>query len=609
MADLASGAIVKAYLLRQSEQRARQLALLNELGRLLSGTLDIQELQRRVVSGARRLLGCRAARLWLADPHAEGGWRLVSVQGPLEEEDLPERPSDWALQAVARKGPLCWPAQEEGGEVASPPVSPGHTALVVPLLSQEEALGLLEVMDKEDGSRFTTDDSQLLLAFAGQAAVAFENARLYAQTDQALAARVEELSALELIDRELNASLDLDQAMRITLEWAVRRTRTPRGVIGLLQEEGNALQVLATVGLDAEQQKALEENGLPLSTPALRRAVQTLRVQHLHGASDEQAFVLSLKSQTQAVVPIPREGKAIGLLVLERETPEGYAPEELEFLTRLVEHAAIAIANAQLYEAIQEANKAKSDFVSFVAHELKTPMTSIRGYADLLFSGVVGELNENQRNFLGIIRSNVERMAALVSDLADISRIEAGRLRLNFQRVSVVETVRGVVQSLEKQIEEKGQTLVLEVPEDLPEVWADPMRLTQVLTNLLSNAYKYTPPGGRITLRAELSRNRWDPEGPPQVVHITVEDTGLGIHPDEQPRIFQRFFRSEADRDAREQPGTGLGLYITKTLVEMQGGQIWFESVYREGTTFHFTVPVATAAQKPGEQEAASAGE
>ena len=125
-----------------------------------------------------------------------------------------------------------------------------------------------------------------------------------------------------------------------------------------------------------------------------------------------------------------------------------------------------------------------------------------------------------------------------------------------------------------------------------------------MLTNLVSNAYKYTPEGGQIRLRAEVTANRWDPEGAPEVVHVMVQDTGLGIHPDEQPRIFQRFFRSEADREAREAPGTGLGLYITKTLVEMQGGQIWFESEYRKGTTFHFTIPVAAAVEMTPEASA-----
>jgi signal transduction histidine kinase len=200
-------------------------------------------------------------------------------------------------------------------------------------------------------------------------------------------------------------------------------------------------------------------------------------------------------------------------------------------------------------------------------------------------------VTDAQSNFLSTIRSNVNRMATLVSDLADISRIEAGRLRLEFSSVAITEVVEEVVRSTQGQIEEKEQGLVVDVPEDLPPVWGDRTRLIQVLTNLVSNAHKYTPDGGEIQIRAEAGPNAWDPEGAPEVVHLAVMDNGIGISPEDQRKIFQKFFRSE-DEKAREAPGTGLGLNITKNLVEMQGGRIWFESVFREGTTFHFTVPV-----------------
>ncbi len=608
MADLAAGAIVKAHLLRQSDQRARQLALLNEMGRTITGTLDLRTLQERLLESARRLLNCAAARLWLQDP-ASGSWEVAAQKDPeaLFGDDSAEQA--WVLQAVEQQRPLCWPPQrdEAAQKVDSgPPLAQARTVLAVPLLTQDRAIGVLVVADKIDGSRFTEDEGQLLLALAGQAAVAIENARLYAQTDQALAARVEELSAMELIDRELNASLDLTQAMRITLEWALRRTHSHAGLIGLVREEERIVQIIAEKGFGAVVDP-YRHAGLPLAWPGLQQALLSASIQRLSDVEGPGDFALLSQSRAQLVVPILREGRMIGVLLLESPDPGAYRAEEVEFLARLVEHAAIAIANAQLYEAVQEANRAKSEFVSFVAHELKTPMTAIRGYADLLRSGVVGPLNDNQRNFLDVIRANVERMAALVSDLADISRIEAGQLRLNFQRVAVPKAVEEVVRSLGPQIEAKGQHLILEVPEDLPDVWADPIRLVQILTNLVSNAHKYTPEGGTIRIKAALSANEWDPDGPPQVIHIAVEDTGLGIHPEEQSRIFQRFFRSENDRDAKEQPGTGLGLYITKNLVEMQGGKIWFESEYRQGTTFHFTVPVATAEQMaPQDDEAQS---
>jgi signal transduction histidine kinase len=148
------------------------------------------------------------------------------------------------------------------------------------------------------------------------------------------------------------------------------------------------------------------------------------------------------------------------------------------------------------------------------------------------------------------------------------------------------------VRSTHRQIEEKQQTLVINVPENLPALWSDHSRLEQVLVNVVSNAHKYTPQGGQIELAAEDCDNQWDPGGPARVVHIWVADNGIGINDEDQKKIFQKFFRSE-DPKTREVTGTGLGLNITKSLVEMQGGRIWFESEYRKGTVFHFTVPVS----------------
>jgi signal transduction histidine kinase len=164
-------------------------------------------------------------------------------------------------------------------------------------------------------------------------------------------------------------------------------------------------------------------------------------------------------------------------------------------------------------------------------------------------------------------------------------------MRLEFSAVAISEIVEEVVRSTQAQVAGKQQTLTPSIPDTLPQVWGDKTRLIQVLTNLVSNAHKYTPESGQIKIRAVERNNVWDPEGANQVVLVSVEDNGIGIKPEDQKRIFQKFFRSE-DQKAREAPGTGLGLNITKNLVDMQGGQIWFDSEYRQGTTFYFTVPV-----------------
>jgi signal transduction histidine kinase len=197
-----------------------------------------------------------------------------------------------------------------------------------------------------------------------------------------------------------------------------------------------------------------------------------------------------------------------------------------------------------------------------------------------------------QANFLGTIRANIERMNTLVSDLNDMSKIEVGRLRLDFKSLRLSDSIETVVRSTKKQIEEKQQALTLNIPSDLPMIWADRTRLEQALVNLVSNAHKYTPTGGVLEVAAEHCPNQWDPNGVAEVVHIWVKDNGIGINEEDQKKIFQKFFRSD-DSKTREVTGTGLGLNITKSLVEMQGGRIWFESEFRKGTIFHLTVPLS----------------
>jgi signal transduction histidine kinase len=267
-------------------------------------------------------------------------------------------------------------------------------------------------------------------------------------------------------------------------------------------------------------------------------------------------------------------------------------PNELNFLVRLCEHASIAIVNSQLYAQVQEANQAKSDFVSLVAHELKNPMTSIKGYTELLATGAVGAITPAQGNFLTTIRNNTDRMNTLVSDLNDLTKIEAGSMRMEPKALDLHEIVNEVVRSTKKQLDEKQQILNLIIEERLPDVWADPNRLLQILINLVSNAHKYTPTNGEIAIIAERSNEDGgvDPFG--NFIHLQVSDNGFGISEKDQQMIFQKFFRSEDD-DVRVSTGTGLGLNITRSLVEMQGGKIWFESEYRKGTIFHLTIPVA----------------
>ena len=315
--------------------------------------------------------------------------------------------------------------------------------LAVPMQIKDRVLGVIEVINRRDGLPFVEDDQNLLTAFAGQAAVAIENARLLALTDQELAEKVEELQVMGRIVRELNASLEVVHAMRTTLEWAIRRSHAEAGLIGMI--EGDHIRLMAHQGYD-DILTSEKDAEMPLELPALRSVIESGQPSQISLLSNGAQGILP-SAHTQIIVPIRREAQVIGLLLLESTSD---SQGNLGFLNQLADSAAIAIANAQLYNEVQRANLAKSDFVSFVAHELKNPMTSIKGYTELLAAGSVGQVNDMQANFLNTIRSNVERMSALVSDLNDNAKIEANRLRLDFKPVEVADVVDEVMRSIEE---------------------------------------------------------------------------------------------------------------------------------------------------------------
>ncbi len=595
VADQAAGAIVKSRLLQETERRAQQLSTLNTITRQLTSTLELQPLLKSILESAVSILDTEAGSLFLVDAQTDELIFEVTV-GPVAQNLAGQRlpPGTGVVgKAVNKRLPVI--INNVAATTTWNPASDKQTGfmtraiLAIPMEVKNRIIGVIEIVNKKDGNPFTGDDQNLLSAFAGQAAVAIDNARLYTLTDQELTARIDELSVMQRIDRELNASLEVNRAMRITLEWAMRQSQSEAGLIGFVEPKG--VRVMADQGYSSEVE-AYQEDYLSLEHPSVREALATGLPNRV--VSDvpnlTQAFLTGARSQL--VIPIRRESKAIGLFLLESTRSDAFQQDALAFLSRLSDHAAIAISNGQLYAEVQQANIAKSEFVSFVAHELKNPMTSIKGWADLLAAGAVGQITDMQSNALSTIRSNIERMKTIVEDLNDNSKIEAGRLHLDYRAVDVAEAVETVIRSTRRQIEDKKQTIEISIHEDLPKIWADRTRVEQVLVNLVSNSHKYTQEGGTVSIVAERSPNQWDEHGPAEVIHIYVRDNGYGMTPEDQKKIFQKFFRSEDDQ-ARKSPGTGLGLNITKSLVEMQGGRIWFESEFRNGTTFHFTVPIA----------------
>lgn len=600
VADQAAVAIDKARLFRETETRARQLTALNEISRELATVFhDSERLLELITESAVEILEAEAGSLLMIVPDTqELEFKVVvgSQAQSLVGTRLP--PGTGLVGTVADRGepiivndasrdPRWFAGVDRNLDFRT------STVLAAPLIGNSGVIGVLEVINKRDGGVFVEDDRRLLVAFAGQASIAIENARLFQMTDEQLAARVDELDTMQRIDRELNETLKLERVMSITLEWAMRESAATAGALGMLVTEPYGLRVMVHQGYPPETFTG--DRLWPLERGCLERVVRTGQPEVVSDVLlDAEGTAILPGARCQMVVPLFSEGQVSGLILLESVEENAFSLLHLDFISRLAEHASPALANAILLSQLEQANEARSEFVGFVAHELKTPMTSIQGFADLLLGGVVGPLNDQQKRFLSTIRSNIERMNTLVSDLNDVTKLQTNRMSMDKAAIDFREVVLETLRPLQNQIDGKQQTVRLELANALPLIWADQNRMIQVLTNLITNANKYTPAGGEIVIHAAPSRNHWDSTGAPEVLHIYVRDNGIGISQDDQARLFTPYFRT-TNPQAMEQPGTGLGLVIVRGIVEQHGGRIWVESQPGQGSTFHLTVPLASA--------------
>lgn len=356
------------------------------------------------------------------------------------------------------------------------------------------------------------------------------------------------IEALEELARALAAAVDPSEIRRAALAWAIRWTGAADGAFLAREPEGWRCRVAWGDPGPWEGEWGMPPEEAPRGWTAGGTGVWLLA--------------------------IPKRG-AVEWLGLRDPGPAALAKASFWAVAGLLIGIALGAA---------EERERRNAFLSTAVHELRLPMTSLKGYADLLLKGLAGPLTENQRRFLGTIRANVDRLAGLVSDLLEHARLEAGRLRLRIEPVSLREALEGALRNVQGEIEGRGHRVSVELAEDLPSVAADRERLVVILTKVLDNAAKYTPPGGEIRVRARR-------EG--SVVLCEVADNGIGIAEGERRHLFTPFWRSEDPR-VREVPGFGLSLAVARGLLEAMGGGIEVESAAGRGTRVRIRVPAAS---------------
>jgi len=604
-ADQAAIAIENVRLFNETKESLEQQTAVAEVLKTISrSAFDLQAVFDVVVENATKL--CRGDWGYLFRRDGEV-FRIVATSGGIPELIEYERthPSPVTrktlvgrialsrgtvqIQDMATDPEYDWPANVEHGV---------HSALGVPIFGGGQVVGILG-MARMRVQPFTPEETRLVETFASQAAIAIENVRLFNETKESLEQQTAVAEVLKTISR---SAFDLQPVLEIVTENAVRLSGADIG--WLARAEGDNFKVFAfSSGFPADLRKQMEERPWrsfadPIARSAIMpRLLSERRTQHIRDIRDEEDMKNSLTvtvtgTRTALGVPMLRESRAIGGIVVARYEVRPFNEREIELVTTFADQAAIAIENVRLFNEIQEksrqleiANQHKSEFLANMSHELRTPLNAIIGFSDVLLQRMFGDISEKQADYLQDIQSSGKHLLSLINDILDLSKIEAGRMELELSEFSLPDALSNGVTMIRERAANHAISVDLAVKDGVDRIVADERKLKQVMFNLLYNAVKFTPDGGRITVGASRDDG---------TVRIAVADTGIGIDPAERERIFEEFQQSARTSD-RSREGTGLGLSLSKRIVELHGGRIDVESEVGKGSTFTVTLPFVPA--------------
>jgi PAS domain S-box-containing protein len=544
----------------EADQALVEMQALYEVARALSATLELPKILNATASHLARLTYAKSSAVWMVNDNVlrlKAAYQLTpemmsrlngvtgrSVRLPLLAQESCLWEAARRKEAIAaRRTTLDRPYDQWLLHRLQ-----ADFLVAVPLVVQELVIGLVTL---HGGDERLLSKVDLAKTIGQQAAIVIQNAQLYEEVRQlnlSLEARVEMRTAELVIETSQNSAILASIADGVIASDFY-------GHILLVNPTAEAIlgqESAALVG------RKLADLFGPADGQRVTQLFQSLRKAGLKGATapvEMQEFVFEMGHQViNARLTLARtpSHEAIGMVMALRD------------ITKEV-----------------EADRAKTEFISTVSHELRTPMTSIKGYTELLLHGAAGPLSDSQREWLGTVARNAGRLSLLINDLLDVAQIEAGKVRLNLRPVAMPELVEQVFQTLQTQAEKKGLALKLTAAPGLPFIEVDSDRMIQVLMNLIGNAVAYTERG-----QVQVSL-----QGIANSLQVTVRDSGVGIAPEDMSHIFERFYRSN-DPVVQANSGTGLGLPIVKTFVEMHGGRIWVESEMGKGSTFTFILPL-----------------
>ncbi len=479
-----------------------------------------------------------------------------------------------------------------GNKNGATPKAETQSHLSKPLTVRGESIGSFGV--EEDPERPLTDEEREIIdAVAQELAEALEAARLFEQTQLALAEQERLASELETVAQVSTAAstiLDADELLQSVVDLAKSSFGLYHAHIYLTNETGKKLVLKAGAG-NIGRLMSLEGREINIDDDSIvARAARThkgVMENNVRRTVDFMPHPLLPETRSEMALPMVVGGKLIGVIDLQSDEENYFTQEDLNVQTTLAAQIAVAVENANQYEIqvqtstkLREVDVLKSEFLASMSHELRTPLNSIIGFADVLLEGLDGELNERMEEDVRLIRESGNHLRGLIGDILDMSKIEAGRMDLRYEQVDMTQLANDVMATAAPLAQEKKLFLHLDIDEDVKPVMADRTRLRQVMWNIVGNAIKFTEKGS-VTISVQAKPNH---------VLCSIRDTGIGIKEENVDAVFEQFRQIDGGLN-RAAGGTGLGMPITKKLVELHGGDIWLESVYGQGSTFLFTIP------------------
>ncbi len=596
-ADQAVIAIENVRLFNETKESLEQQTAVSEILRVITESpSDVQPVLEAVADRAAGLCDAASASIFLTEGD---NLRHVTSRGPHANEVTTvelvpiDRTSTNGRAVLDRRTVQVEDMQAEADEFPL-----GHeiahrldhrTIVVAPLLREGQPFGTI-TLRRQEVRLFSDPELALLRTFGDQAAIALEHVRLFNETKEAL----EQQTATAEVLRVISSSVaDTAPVFEKILDSCQHLFAAEQLGIFLVGDDGQ-LHIGAVRG---EQLETLNnEFPMPLENTATAIAIRERRPVHYPdvAAMDDvpesirRAFDQVGSSYSIAFAPMMLEDRSVGSIAVLRVPPNPFTDKEIKLLTTFADQAVIAIENTRLFHEIankshqlEVANQHKSEFLANMSHELRTPLNAIIGFSEVLIERMFGELSDKQADYLEDIHGSGKHLLALINDILDLSKIEAGRMELEVETFDAAAALDNTLTLIRERAQQHGIELSLDTDGGLGEFRADQRKFKQIMLNLLSNAVKFTQDGGRIGVRAAL-------EG--DVLEVAVSDTGIGIAEQDQAAVFQEFRQVGGDY-TNKQEGTGLGLALIRRFVELHGGSLRLNSEPGRGSTFTFTLP------------------